>query len=89
MYILLNEGVGQTRNHVLGASPVGLGKCPHYVGDCQYPVLSVPPSLRGPSGEPGQILLEGTAKKITLYHGFYTELSRSRDGLARPYRLTK
>lgn len=79
MYILLNEGLGQARNHVLGASPVGLGKCPHYVGDCQYPVLSVPPSLRGPSGEPGQILLEGTAKKISLYHGFYTEFLQDRE----------
>jgi hypothetical protein len=79
MYLLLNEGLGQTRRSALGASPLGLGKCPTYVGDCQYPLLSVPPSLRGPSGEPGQILLGGIAKKISLYHGFYTEFLQDRE----------
>ena len=61
------------------ASTVGLGACPVATSDCTYPPLSVPPNLRGPSGEPGQILLEGIAKKISLYHGFWTEFLIDRE----------
>lgn len=34
-----------------------------------YAPLPVPPSHQGPSGEPGQILLDGIVQKITLFHG--------------------
>jgi hypothetical protein len=34
-----------------------------------YPPLPVPPELRGPSGEPGQILLQGRATKSSVFHG--------------------
>ena len=35
----------------------------------EYPQLLVPENYRGPSGEPGQIMLEGIVKKIGLFHG--------------------
>jgi hypothetical protein len=35
----------------------------------QYPLLPVHPSYRGPSGEPGQIILAGAVKKVTFFHG--------------------
>jgi hypothetical protein len=56
----------------LSAAPVWPCGGPPTQG-CLFPKLSVPPSLQGPSGEPGQILLGGIAKKISLYHGFYEE----------------
>ncbi|MGH7773677.1 MAG: hypothetical protein ACREQA_15740 [Candidatus Binatia bacterium] len=56
-----------------------LCSCPRAIGGCEYPLLPIPPSLRGPSGEPGQILLDGKATKITLYHGFYTEFLQDRE----------
>lgn len=34
-----------------------------------YPPISVPSRLRGPSGEPGQILLGGTCKEVSFFHG--------------------
>ena len=34
-----------------------------------YPPLPFPQDMRGPSGEPGQILLAGTARKVELFHG--------------------
>ncbi len=34
-----------------------------------YPPLPMPPELRGQSGEPGQIVLTGTASEIELFHG--------------------
>lgn len=34
-----------------------------------YPPLPVPPELRSPSGEPGQILLQGRATKSSVFHG--------------------
>jgi hypothetical protein len=34
-----------------------------------YTPLPMPPALRAPSGEPGQILLQGTASEIELFHG--------------------
>jgi hypothetical protein len=34
-----------------------------------YPPLPVPPEFRGPSGEPGQILLQGRATKSSVFHG--------------------
>jgi len=38
-------------------------------GTPNYPLLPVPEKYRGPSGEPGQILLEGQAFKVSAYHG--------------------
>lgn len=34
-----------------------------------YPLISVPERLKGPSGEPGQILLGGTCKELSFFHG--------------------
>lgn len=34
-----------------------------------YPPISVPARLMGPSGEPGQILLGGTCKEVSFFHG--------------------
>ena len=34
-----------------------------------YPLLPVPSKYRGPSGENGQILLAGRARKVTAFHG--------------------
>jgi len=61
------------------AIAAGLAECPAVTRDCSYPPLSVPPSLRSPSGEPGQILLGGVAKKVSLYHGFWTEFLIDRE----------
>jgi hypothetical protein len=35
----------------------------------EYPELPVPPAYRGPSGEPGQILLDGIAMRVSVFHG--------------------
>jgi hypothetical protein len=35
----------------------------------KYPLLPIPEKYRSPSGEPGQILLEGRAFKVGAYHG--------------------
>jgi len=37
--------------------------------DGGYPPLPAPPEFRGPSGEPGQILLQGRATKSSVFHG--------------------
>ena len=34
-----------------------------------YPLLPIPPAYRSPSGERGQILLDGLAMKVSLFHG--------------------
>jgi hypothetical protein len=34
-----------------------------------YPRVPVPPEFRGPSGEPGQIMLDGMVKSLTAFHG--------------------
>lgn len=59
--------------------PDALAECPLPSKDCEYPQFIIPPSLQGPSGEKGQILLEGVTKKISLYHGFWTEFLRDRE----------
>lgn len=56
-----------------------LGECPIGRKTCEYPQFTIPPSLQGPSGEKGQILLEGVTNKISLYHGFWTDLERDRE----------
>jgi hypothetical protein len=35
----------------------------------QYPLLPIPTAYRSPSGEEGQILLDGLVKKVSLFHG--------------------
>jgi hypothetical protein len=35
----------------------------------KYPLLPIPDKYRGPSGEPGQILLEGRAAQVGAFHG--------------------
>jgi hypothetical protein len=35
----------------------------------QYPPLAVHPDYQGPSGEPGQIKLDGIVTKVSLFHG--------------------
>lgn len=59
--------------------PDALGECPIGSKDCEYPQFIIPPSLQGPSGEKGQIFLEGVTTKISLYHGFWTEFLRDRE----------
>lgn len=34
-----------------------------------YPLLPIPPAFRSPSGEEGQILLDGICMRISLFHG--------------------
>jgi hypothetical protein len=34
-----------------------------------YPLLPIHPKYRGPSGEPGQIMVGGRARKVTAFHG--------------------
>ena len=79
MYLRTREPIGETLSNVAPEFQFGLGRCPVPTRDCSYPPLSVPPSLQGPSGEPGQILLGGVAKKVSLYHGFWTEFLIDRE----------
>ncbi len=48
---------------------LGLGLATPSNVPAQYPPLPVPPGYQGPSREPGQIMLDGTVRKISLQHG--------------------
>src|SRR5262245_34365492 len=86
MYLRINQDVGQGDNPAEGTSPLGLGKCPSTTDDCKWPLLPIPKELQSPSNEPGQILLDGIAQKVKLFHGqvddevdwhFYIDLSKN------------
>jgi hypothetical protein len=79
MYFRTNKAIETFQNATDFDTQVRLGLCPVSTKTCEYPAFTIPPSLRGPSGEQGQILLEGITKKISLYHGFWTEFDRDRE----------
>jgi len=79
MYVRTNQGIGSLANSADLATQVRLGACPVSTKTCEYPLFNIPPSLRSPSGEQAQILVEGIAKKISLYHGFWVEFDRDRE----------
>ena len=75
MYFRTNVDTSRLQGAMDWESRVALGECPKSKSGCEYPGLSIPASLQGSSGEPGQIMLDGPAKKITLYHGWFADWS--------------
>lgn len=51
--------------------PTGLGLLlmMPFAASGQYPALPFPEKYQGPSGEPGQIILDGVVTKVELFHG--------------------
>jgi hypothetical protein len=79
MYIQRSQRLFQPSTGGHSALHSTLSACPTKTVACEYPPFTIPPSLQSPSGEKGQILLEGITRKISLYHGFWTEFDRDRE----------